>query len=128
MKSIEERSRYFIFAASALHIPGFLRGRRTTGTAANKGPIVVVITIRRISGEGVEDPRLPMPTLRKLEAKKRRGGDETDRSDGDVAEPHGADHGRERERASRGGEWIGDVSGGWSAPEIQAVWCRRTHW
>ncbi len=38
------------------------------GTAANQGPIVVLITIDGFPARALKDPRLPMPTLRKLEA------------------------------------------------------------
>lgn len=38
------------------------------GTAATKGPIVVVITIDGFPARALKDPRLPMPTLRMLEA------------------------------------------------------------
>jgi predicted AlkP superfamily pyrophosphatase or phosphodiesterase len=38
------------------------------GTAASRGPIVVLITIDGFPARALKDPRLPMPTLRKLEA------------------------------------------------------------
>jgi predicted AlkP superfamily pyrophosphatase or phosphodiesterase len=38
------------------------------GTAATQGPIVVLITIDGFPARALKDPRLPMPTLRKLEA------------------------------------------------------------
>jgi predicted AlkP superfamily pyrophosphatase or phosphodiesterase len=38
------------------------------GTAATTGPIVVLITIDGFPARALQDPRLPMPTLRKLEA------------------------------------------------------------
>jgi predicted AlkP superfamily pyrophosphatase or phosphodiesterase len=38
------------------------------GTATTKGPIVVVITIDGFPARALQDPRLPMPTLRMLEA------------------------------------------------------------
>jgi predicted AlkP superfamily pyrophosphatase or phosphodiesterase len=38
------------------------------GTAATKGPIVVLITIDGFPARALKDPRLPMPTLRKLQA------------------------------------------------------------
>ena len=38
------------------------------GSAATKGPIVVLITIDGFPARALEDPRLPMPTLRMLEA------------------------------------------------------------
>lgn len=38
------------------------------GTAASKGPIVVLITIDGFPARALKDPRLPMPTLRKLQA------------------------------------------------------------
>lgn len=38
------------------------------GTAASRGPIVVLITIDGFSARALNDPRLPMPTLRMLEA------------------------------------------------------------
>lgn len=37
------------------------------GTAAKKGPIVVLITIDGFPARALKDPRLPMPTLRELE-------------------------------------------------------------
>src|ERR1700761_6028691 len=39
------------------------------GTAAVQGPIVVLITIDGFPARALKDPRLPMPTLRMLEAK-----------------------------------------------------------
>jgi predicted AlkP superfamily pyrophosphatase or phosphodiesterase len=38
------------------------------GTAATHGPIVVLITIDGFPARALDDPRLPMPTLRKLQA------------------------------------------------------------
>jgi predicted AlkP superfamily pyrophosphatase or phosphodiesterase len=38
------------------------------GTAAKDGPIVVLITIDGFPARALQDPRLPMPTLRRLEA------------------------------------------------------------
>ncbi|GLQ99769.1 alkaline phosphatase family protein [Dyella mobilis] len=38
------------------------------GTAATQGPIVVLITIDGFPARALKDPRLPMPTLRKLQA------------------------------------------------------------
>jgi predicted AlkP superfamily pyrophosphatase or phosphodiesterase len=38
------------------------------GTAATQGPIVVLITIDGFPARALKDPRLPMPTLRRLEA------------------------------------------------------------
>jgi predicted AlkP superfamily pyrophosphatase or phosphodiesterase len=38
------------------------------GTAATHGPIVVLITIDGFPARALKDPRLPMPTLRKLQA------------------------------------------------------------
>lgn len=38
------------------------------GTAANHGPIVVLITIDGFPARALKDPRLPMPTLRALQA------------------------------------------------------------
>jgi predicted AlkP superfamily pyrophosphatase or phosphodiesterase len=38
------------------------------GTAATKGPIVVLITIDGFPARALKDPRLPMPTLRMMEA------------------------------------------------------------
>ncbi|MBE1160771.1 alkaline phosphatase family protein [Dyella acidiphila] len=38
------------------------------GTAAGRGPIVVLITIDGFPARALNDPRLPMPTLRKLQA------------------------------------------------------------
>ena len=38
------------------------------GTAATRGPIVVLITIDGFPARALQDPRLPMPTLRKLQA------------------------------------------------------------
>lgn len=38
------------------------------GTAARHGPIVVLITIDGFPARALDDPRLPMPTLRKLQA------------------------------------------------------------
>ena len=41
---------------------------RNDGTAATQGPIVVLITIDGFPARALKDPRLPMPTLRKLQA------------------------------------------------------------
>jgi predicted AlkP superfamily pyrophosphatase or phosphodiesterase len=38
------------------------------GTAAKQGPIVVLITLDGFPARALKDPRLPMPTLRKLQA------------------------------------------------------------
>jgi predicted AlkP superfamily pyrophosphatase or phosphodiesterase len=38
------------------------------GTAASQGPIVVLITLDGFPARALKDPRLPMPTLRKLQA------------------------------------------------------------
>lgn len=38
------------------------------GTAARQGPIVVLVTLDGFPARALRDPRLPMPTLRKLEA------------------------------------------------------------
>lgn len=38
------------------------------GTAATRGPIVVLITMDGFPARALKDPRLPMPTLRRLEA------------------------------------------------------------
>jgi predicted AlkP superfamily pyrophosphatase or phosphodiesterase len=41
---------------------------QNNGTAAIKGPIVVLITLDGFPARALKDPRLPMPTLRQLEA------------------------------------------------------------
>jgi hypothetical protein len=62
-----------IAAASiaALYSAAFLPSAaiaQNDGTAATSGPIVVIITIDGFPARALQDPRLPMPTLRKLEA------------------------------------------------------------
>jgi predicted AlkP superfamily pyrophosphatase or phosphodiesterase len=55
--------------AFALFIPCYAVMRaQNDGTAASRGPIVVFITIDGFPARALKDPRLPMPTLRKLEA------------------------------------------------------------
>src|SRR5580704_2495869 len=51
----------------ALHAHSALPAQND-GTAASQGPIVVLITIDGFPARALKDPRLPMPTLRKLEA------------------------------------------------------------
>jgi predicted AlkP superfamily pyrophosphatase or phosphodiesterase len=57
----------------AVYIPSYSQNSNHAATpndesAANQGPIVVVITIDGFPARALKDPRLPMPTLRKLEA------------------------------------------------------------
>lgn len=48
--------------------PGLAAFAHDDGTAATHGPIVVLITIDGFPARALKDPRLPMPTLRMLEA------------------------------------------------------------
>ncbi len=45
-----------------------VKAEQNDGSAATKGPIVVMITIDGFPARALKDPRLPMPTLRMLEA------------------------------------------------------------
>jgi predicted AlkP superfamily pyrophosphatase or phosphodiesterase len=58
-----------LFAIAALSaLPLLSQVLPNDGTAATKGPIVVLITIDGFPARALQDPRLPMPMLRQLEA------------------------------------------------------------
>jgi predicted AlkP superfamily pyrophosphatase or phosphodiesterase len=61
-------SNRFTFLISALLFLSASAFALDDGTAATKGPIVVVITVDGFPARALKDPRLPMPTLRELEA------------------------------------------------------------
>ena len=52
--------------ALTFFIPAHAQTSHNDGTAATHGPIVVLITIDGFPARALQDPRLPMPTLRKL--------------------------------------------------------------
>jgi predicted AlkP superfamily pyrophosphatase or phosphodiesterase len=54
--------------ASTTPISATANNTANDGTAATKGPIVVLITLDGFPARALDDPRLPMPTLRVLEA------------------------------------------------------------
>jgi predicted AlkP superfamily pyrophosphatase or phosphodiesterase len=54
-----------LMLALALH--AMANAEQNDGSAATKGPIVVMITIDGFPARALKDPRLPMPTLRMLE-------------------------------------------------------------
>ena len=51
----------------ALTLHAMANAEQNDGSAATKGPIVVMITIDGFPARALKDPRLPMPTLRMLE-------------------------------------------------------------
>lgn len=55
-----------VVLALASFIPLHAQAPHNDGTAATHGPIVVLITIDGFPARALQDPRLPMPTLRKL--------------------------------------------------------------
>jgi predicted AlkP superfamily pyrophosphatase or phosphodiesterase len=55
-------------AVVALTLPANVHAAQNDGSAATTGPIVVMITIDGFPARALNDPRLPMPTLRMLEA------------------------------------------------------------
>jgi predicted AlkP superfamily pyrophosphatase or phosphodiesterase len=64
-------NRFLVFVsilALAFNAPWTLWAQND-GTAAAQGPIVVLITLDGFPARALKDPRLPMPTLRMLEAK-----------------------------------------------------------
>ena len=58
----------FTAAVALLLLSCMVMHAQNDGTAAGQGPIVVLITIDGFPARALKDPRLPMPTLRKLEA------------------------------------------------------------
>jgi predicted AlkP superfamily pyrophosphatase or phosphodiesterase len=59
----------FVFALGlGLTLQSTTLAAQNDGTAATNGPIVVLITIDGFPARALKDPRLPMPTLRMLEA------------------------------------------------------------
>lgn len=66
------RYRFVLAFALAAGLSGLAHGQApqpsNNGTAATHGPIVVLITIDGFPARALKDPRLPMPTLRKLQA------------------------------------------------------------
>lgn len=61
------RSALLLFLLAAL-VPMASAQPQNDGPAATHGPIVVLITIDGFPARALDDPRLPMPTLRRLEA------------------------------------------------------------
>jgi predicted AlkP superfamily pyrophosphatase or phosphodiesterase len=60
-------NRIFVLLFAELMLLGAASGQ-DDGSASRKGPIVVMITIDGFPARALKDPRLPMPTLRRLEA------------------------------------------------------------
>lgn len=50
------------------HVPGSVQASTNDGSAARSGPIVVLVTLDGLPARALRDPRLPMPTLRMMEA------------------------------------------------------------
>ena len=99
------------------------------GTAADHGPIVVLITIDGFPARALDDPLLPMPALRALEASgahaKTMQPFEPHR---DLAEPYKPDYGGRCERASRDGQWPDYLSREWRSPENRTLGSQKTLW
>lgn len=53
---------------STANAPSGTQGTTNDGSAARSGPIVVLVTLDGLPARALDDPRLPMPTLRKMEA------------------------------------------------------------
>jgi len=67
MRLVKQFSPLVAALALALTLPANALAAQNDGSAATTGPIVVMITIDGFPARALNDPRLPMPTLRMLE-------------------------------------------------------------